>query len=227
MRGVGVRSVGVVGALVLAAAGVSAAVGPASAEGCAEVEVSYARGTDLSGAAKPTDPDPVLDALAAALEKRAAGTSVAYYRVNYPASLAADSPARGNRDLVEHLASQAAACPNQEFVLVGYSQGANVVDNAIGVSSDGAVVGGPIVATIPAAVEPRVKAVVLYGNPIRGFPTFRTVTGPYAARTLDDCAKGDPVCGSGLDLTAHLSYDGPTHSAPAADFVATHLTPTQ
>ena len=73
-------------------------------------------------------------------------------------------------------------------MLVGYSQGANVVDNSIGVSSDGAVVGGPIVATIPAEPAPRIAAVLLFGNPIRAIG--RQVTGPYQSRTKDYCAAG-------------------------------------
>ena len=115
--------------------------------------------------------------------------------MNYPADLSLTSAAQGNADLVNHVKSQAAACPNQRFVLVGYSQGANVVDNSIGISSAGAVVGSPIVATIPAALEPKVAAVLLFGNPIRAIG--KSVTGTYQSRTIDFCAKGDPVCESG------------------------------
>lgn len=113
---------------------------------------------------------------------------------------------------MNHVKSQAAACPNQRFVLVGYSQGANVVDNSVGVSSAGAVVGSPIVATIPAALEPRVAAVLLFGNPIRALG--RSVTGVYQSRTVDFCAHGDPICESGGgDVLAHLGY---TANADAA-----------
>ncbi|MDX2676661.1 hypothetical protein [Streptomyces soliscabiei] len=41
---------------------------------------------------------------------------------------------------------------------------------------------------------------MLFGNPIREFPTCRQVTGTYQARTLDDCATGDPTCGGGTEL---------------------------
>jgi cutinase len=134
--------------------------------------------------------------------------------VNYPADLSPTSAAQGNADLVNHVRSQAASCPNQRFVLVGYSQGANVVDNSIGISSAGAVVGSPIVATIPAALEPRVAAVLLFGNPIRAIG--KSVTGVYQSRTMDFCAAGDPICESGGgDVGAHLSYRDDADAAAA------------
>lgn len=106
---------------------------------------------------------------------------------------------------MNHVRSQAATCPDQRFILVGYSQGANVVDNSIGISSAGAPVGNPIVATIPTALEPKVAAVLLFGNPIRAIG--KSVTGTYQSRTPDICADGDPVCESGgTDTLAHLSY---------------------
>jgi cutinase len=91
-----------------------------------------------------------------------------------------------------------------------------VVDNSVGVSSDGAVVGGPITATIPASIEPRISAVLLFGNPIRAIG--RKITGTYESRTLDICADGDPVCGAGIDIAAHLSYGG--NADQAASFAA-------
>ncbi|MEU0178774.1 cutinase family protein [Streptomyces massasporeus] len=174
---------------------------PAMAVACSDVEVVAARGTLEPGTLGFIVGDPVYSAL----QKKAAGKNVTSYKVNYPADLSPTSAAQGNLDLVNHVKSQAAACPNQKFVLVGYSQGANVVDNSIGISSAGAVVGSPIVATLPAAVEPKVAAVLLFGNPIRALG--KSVTGTYQSRTLDLCAKGDPVCESGGgDVGAHLSY---------------------
>jgi len=118
------------------------------------------------------------------------------------------------------LPSQAAACPQQRFVLVGYSQGANVVDNSIGISSDGAIVGGPIVATIPADLAPRIAAILLFGNPIRAIG--RSVTGTYQSRTKDYCALGDPICqAGGFNILAHLSYGDQANDAAA--FAATKV----
>lgn len=69
-------------------------------------------------------------------------------------------------------------------------------------------------ATIPASVEPRVAAVLMFGNPIRALG--RSVTGTYASRTDDFCASGDPVCqAGGLNILAHLSYGSDANAAAA------------
>jgi cutinase len=188
---------------------------PASAA-CSDIDVVVARGTGEPGTLGIIVGDPVY----AALRSRISGRTLSSYPVHYPASLAPGSASRGNADAVNHLTSQAAACPGQRFILVGYSQGANVMDNSMGISSAGALVGGPIVATIPASVAPRIAAVLLFGNPIRA--VGRSVTGTYAARTLDLCAGGDPVCqAGGLNVLAHLSYTA--NAGQAASFAAARL----
>ncbi|QLH24783.1 cutinase family protein [Streptomyces sp. Rer75] len=186
---------------------------PATAAACTDIDVVAARGTFEPGNLGFIVGDPVYSAL----QKKITGKTLSSYKVNYPANLSLTSAAQGNADVVNHVKSQAAACPNQRFVLVGYSQGANVVDNSIGISSAGAVVGSPIVATIPAALEPKVAAVLLFGNPIRAIG--KSVTGTYQSRTIDFCAKGDPICQSGgLDVGAHLGYTA--NADAAATFAA-------
>ncbi|MFI6407340.1 cutinase family protein [Streptomyces sp. NPDC050548] len=185
----------------------------ASAATCADLDVVAARGTFEPGTLGLIVGDPVLSAL----QQKITGKTLSSYAVNYPADLSLTSAATGNADLVNHVNAQAAACPNQRFILVGYSQGANVVDNSMGISSDGAVVGSPIVATIPAAVEPRVAAVLLFGNPIRALG--KSVTGTYQSRTIDFCATGDPICqNGGTDVLAHLGYT--SDAGAAATFAA-------
>ncbi|SEF20366.1 cutinase [Amycolatopsis pretoriensis] len=198
----------------LAAAGlaVTVATAPAaSAAPCTDVDVPVARGTFEPGTLGLIVGDPVYQAVQDRLRPR----SLSSYRVDYPADLGEPaSVQKGNTDLVNHVKAQAAACPQQRFVLVGYSQGANVVDNSIGVSSDGAVVGGPIVAAIPAELAPRVAAVLLFGNPIRAIG--RQVIGTYQSRTKDYCADGDPICQpGGANFLAHLSYGGDASDAAA------------
>ncbi|WP_060879528.1 cutinase family protein [Streptomyces scabiei] len=198
-------------------AGLAAVATPtATAAACTDIDVVSARGTFEPGTLGFIVGDPVY----AALQKKVAGKSLSSYKVNYPADLSPTSAAQGNADLVNHVRSQAASCPNQRFVLVGYSQGANVVDNSIGISSAGAVVGSPIVATLPAALEPRVSAVLLFGNPIRAIG--KSVTGTYQSRTIDFCAAGDPVCeNGGGDVGAHLGYRAKADAAAA--FAATKI----
>ncbi|MEU6139744.1 cutinase family protein [Streptomyces sp. NPDC047081] len=188
----------------------------ATAATCSDIDVVAARGTFEPGTLGAIVGDPVYSAL----QQKLTGRNLSSYKVNYPADLSLTSAAQGNSDLVNHVNSQAAACPNQRFILVGYSQGANVVDNSIGISSDGAVVGSPIVATIPAALAPRVAAVLLFGNPIRALG--KSVTGTYQSRTIDFCAQGDPICqNGGGDVLAHLSYT--SDAGAAADFAATKV----
>ncbi|MET7654482.1 MULTISPECIES: cutinase family protein [unclassified Streptomyces] len=185
----------------------------AAAAACSDVDVVAARGTFEPGTLGLIVGDPVFSAL----QKKLTGKKLSSYAVNYPADLSLTSAAQGNADLVNHVKEQATACPNQRFVLVGYSQGANVVDNSIGISSAGAVVGSPIVATLPTTVAPRVAAVLLFGNPIRALG--KSVTGTYQSRTIDFCADGDPICeNGGDDVLAHLGYTA--DAAAAATFAA-------
>ncbi|MFC9898457.1 cutinase family protein [Nocardia sp. NPDC127579] len=194
----------------------------AAAAGCADIHVVAARGTNEPGGAwskfklGTVVGNPVYSAIADTLD-----VSTNAYRVDYPASF--DQPASvqaGNRDLVEHVVAQADACPDQRFVLLGYSQGANVVDNSLGFSSEGAKVGGPIVATVPNALEPRIAAVLLFGNPIRELG--KEITGTYAERTFDVCNDNDPVCDpKGTDWNVHTRYA--RHATAAAEFVAARI----
>ncbi|WUR87675.1 cutinase family protein [Streptomyces sp. NBC_01262] len=200
----------VAGATLAAGAGLVAVTAPTASAACADLDVVAARGTFEPGTLGLIVGDPVY----AALRNKITGKSLTSYAVDYPASLDLTSAAQGNADLVDHVTAQAASCPNQRFILVGYSQGANVVDNSIGISSAGAVVGSPIVATIPAALEPRVAAVLLFGNPIRALG--KSVTGTYQSRTIDFCATGDPICqNGGSDVLAHLTYTNRADEAAA------------
>ncbi|MFE1594165.1 cutinase family protein [Nocardia sp. NPDC058705] len=193
-----------------------------AAPNCADVHVVSARGTNEPGGiwSKFHLGTVVGNPVYAAINDALPGT-VDAYRVEYPASLVQPaSVQKGNQDLVDHVTNQAAACPNQRFVLVGYSQGANVVDNSIGISSVGAKVGGPIVATLPDQLESRIAAILLFGNPIRGIG--KEVTGTYAERTYDVCNDNDPVCDpDGTDWNVHTRYA--RHADAAADFVTARI----
>jgi cutinase len=204
-------------AALLSTGGAVTVAGPAAAAAaCAEVDVVVARGTGEPGRLGVIVGDPVF----AAIQRRASGTTLTSHPVDYPASVSPTSPTAGNRALVAHVTDQAQECPDQRFVLVGYSQGANVVGNSLGISSQGAGVGGPVVATIPAAIQPRVAAVLVFGYPLRKLG--RGITGGYAERTLDICATRDVVCDPrGTSVLAHLSYTG--DAGEAADFAVDRL----
>jgi len=184
----------------------------ARAQGCAAVDVVVARGTQEPGYLGSAVGDPLFAQL-----QRRVPASLSGYRVNYPADLTnIYSVGDGSADLVAHLANQAAACPDQRFVLVGYSQGAVVVHTALGTG---------VTAALPGAVRmngdlgSRVAVVLLFGDPLRLVGT--SVPGPYVGRTANYCAPGDPVCAGGLNPAAHVSYGG--DFVAAADFTANRL----
>ena len=207
--------------VLVAAAGAAAAlattlgVTPAAqaATPCSDVELVVARGTSEPGTLGVIVGDNVLAETRRALP----GRNVTAYAVDYPAGFDPASPGLGIADTVEHVTGQAAACPGQAFVLVGYSQGAQVIDGALGVDTTGTINGGPPPAVIPASVAPRIAAVTLFGNPITAIG--RTVPPEYLSRTLDVCRDGDPVCeADAVNIVAHLLYflDAPA----AAGFIA-------
>ncbi|NGY64401.1 cutinase family protein [Lentzea sp. NEAU-D13] len=197
----------------LLTSGAVAAAAPAAAAPCADIDVVSARGTFEPGTLGVIVGDPVFSSV----QRKLTGRSTTSYAVNYPANLDLMSATKGNIDVVNHVTAQARSCPNQRFVLVGYSQGANVIGNAIGVSSAGAAVGAPIAATIPASIEPRVAAVVVFGPPIGA--QGRHITGTYQSRTKEYCVKTDPVCVNGAtDVLSHLSYF--LNADDAATFIA-------
>ncbi|PKK14962.1 cutinase family protein [Thermomonospora sp. CIF 1] len=183
-----------------------ATTSPAAAA-CSEVEMVAARGTFEPGRLGVIVGDPVFRALQGELR----GTDLTSYPVDYPADASPTSPRQGVQDLVRHVTQQARECPNQKFVLVGYSQGASVVNGAIGTG----VVGGAT--ELPREVRPQIAAVLLFGNPARLGPG-EPDTGEFADRTLDICNQGDPVCGAGVNIAAHLAYR--SEAGRAAQFAA-------
>ncbi|MFG2007104.1 cutinase family protein [Spirillospora sp. NPDC048911] len=202
------RALGIGLAALTASAGLISTPGQASADAapCTDIDFVVARGTFEPGTLGVIVGDPVNSALKSTLT----GRSVSAYPVNYPANLDADSPTKGNTDMVNHVTSQAAACPGQRFVLAGYSQGAAVLNRSIGIGTGS-------VATIPASLQSRVTAVLFFGNPLRGQGT----SGPYGSRIKDFCQDGDPVCNNGNNFLAHLLYF--RNAQEAADYVKSKL----
>jgi cutinase len=179
-----------------------AAPPPAPAGACAPVEVLAARGT---GEPQQTGSF-IMGGLTNGIARQTGGTK---YEVRYPASTDYfNDPNRGAADALARIQSQAAACPNQLFVLNGYSAGALVMVN--------------LMTRIPAELQPRVVAAVLYGNPAyrstspaaagtgkgaaNGVMPFGGVPASFADKTRDYCNAGDPVCGAGANGVAHVGY---------------------
>lgn len=77
------------------------------------------------------------------------------------------------------------------FVIGGYSQGATVTDIAVGIPT-----GSSSRTPIPAGLAPRVKAVVVFGNPL-GLQrqTIASASAVYGPKSRDYGNSSDSVCG--------------------------------
>ncbi|MBE1537018.1 cutinase family protein [Actinomadura algeriensis] len=212
------RAAAQVAALTGAAGAVSVfgAAAPASAAECKPVSIISSRGTfepqDGSWLQKP-----IGDKIAAALPGQ-----TKYTELEYPALPNFDtSPEAGVTALVKLLNTEAAACPDQRYVLIGYSQGAQVTGDSLVPPADRLV--GKNAGEVSAAAAAKISAIVLYGNPrfVAGEPYNAGTPEPgksgdkprtpgelaaYATRIKDYCSQGDFVCQKGGGVLAHLTY---------------------
>lgn len=206
-------------AAALALAALAAGIGPlpaapAHADGCNDIEVVFARGTN-------EDPGigRVGDAFVNDLRSMVGGRSMGVYAVNYPASYDFLAAATGANDASARIQYIANTCPNSRIVLGGYSQGAAVVDVVTAVPIP--VVG--FTNPLPPFAGDHIAAIAVFGNPSAKIGLPLTSSPVFGARAIDLCNPGDPVCTSGDSVIAHRSY-GPDGSAwQAATFVANRL----
>lgn len=184
--------------------------GTARADGCAAVELVVARGTHEPGNLGAVVGDPLYAAVTGTV-----ALSVGAYAVRYPADLLDPaSVSLGTTDLVDHLVHRSAQCPGQRYIVTGYSQGALVVHGALGT---GVMALMPGIRQVPPAIAPRIAAVLLFGDPLR--LNAWSIADPYAGRTRNFCAPGDPICELGAtNPDAHVGYRDTI--AAAADFAA-------
>ncbi|MFX0577503.1 cutinase family protein [Nocardia nepalensis] len=198
--------------LLVATAGALTSIGAQARADCAAVDVVVARGTGEPGWLGSVIGDPLYDTLLQALP-----VSSSAYRVDYPADLLDPaSLSRGTQDLTDHVIRQSQMCPDQEFILVGYSQGAAVVHGVVGT---GIVTALPGIYVLPGDLEWKVSAVLLFGDPMP--LTGWGVPGSYVWKTADYCTGGDPVCGGGRESSQHGNYGWAFW--PAADFAASRV----
>jgi hypothetical protein len=215
------RLVAVLGAVLAAVLGAAAVIaGPllaggqspilapllaANAEaGCSDVETIAIRGTtERQGGGIVAGP------LASALQDQLA-QSVQTHDLVYPASFNYTASKRqGVTALRARLAQTSAACPGIEFVLIGYSQGADVIGDTLASGN------------VPAAGQ--IGAVAMFGDPAfnsgEEFVTgnFRAGTNgifPRRAGALDDfadeivsfCNRDDTFCQRGSQGAGHFRY---------------------
>ena len=185
----------------------------ASADGCPDVEVIFARGTG-----EPPGVGAVGDAFVDSLSSRVGGRSVGVYAVNYPATLNVLHAAAGANDAIGHMNYMAANCPNTRMVLGGFSQGAYVIDLVTGAPMPSLGFTGPPTPDIANDVA----AVAVFGN-----PSYRILGGPlsslsplYGGKAIDLCNGNDPICSKGSDRSAHSLYVQSGMAGQAANYVA-------
>ncbi|EFV13624.2 cutinase family protein [Segniliparus rugosus] len=189
---------------------------PAKADACADVDVSFARGTNEPpgiGYVGESFTDQLTDALP--------GKKIDVYAVDYPAVYSAQSVGDGGNDLSEHVQNIARTCPNTKIVIGGFSQGAAVVDLVTVSPIPAQTVEVPFMGEVsladsgfdkalPANVFPHIAAVALFGNPAkRVFDGVLPMPDGLRARTTDVCAEADPVCHppSPDDLANYHNHD--------------------
>jgi cutinase len=184
----------------------------ASADPCSDVAVVFARGTHQ---------DPGLgnigQAFVDSLTSQVGGRSVGVYAVNYPANDDYhNSATAGSDDASAHIQDTVASCPKTRIVLGGYSQGSTVIDLAT--------------QAMPAPVADHVAAVALFGEPSSGFSSMLwggqplpTISPLYSGKTIGLCAPDDPICSSGGNIMAHVSYIQSGMTNQAATFAAGKL----
>lgn len=166
-------------------------------EDCPDVQLVFARGSgELPGLGIVGAP--FSRALTAALPDK----TVDAYAVQYGANWNQRTAPEGADDITRAVTDIAARCSDTAFVLGGYSQGASATAIALGVPTNYGVGG-----VIPEELAPRIAAVVTFGDPL-GLreETIEDQSVLYGDRAQTYCTVGDPVCGAGINLLAHLAY---------------------
>ncbi|XTP36072.1 cutinase family protein [Mycobacterium sp. TJFP1] len=211
------RATGVLAAILVAAATLVAApvqIPAAHAQGCPDIEVVFARGTD-----EPPGLGRVGAALVDSLRGRVGGRSVGTYAVNYPASFDFLAAAAGANDASLHIQYMMANCPRTRLVLGGYSQGAAVIDVIAAVPIPAVGFNAPL----PPNTPDFVAAIAVFGNPSTKLGIPITASPVWGSRSIDLCNGLDPVCSGGDDIAAHSNYGPGMFTDQAAAFVAGRL----
>ena len=203
-----------------------------SGSGCAQVNIIVARAsTEAQGQG-------ITGNLATQVQNASAQT-VSTEAVVYPATLNnyASSESQGVRNAEQELSTAVSSCPSQKQVLMGYSQGANVVLDVV--TGNAEVRPSPVVGPASAANLGHVVAIVGFGDPGNivkqawDLGTDTTTNGIFprsstqlqaltsfgaGTSTRSWCDTGDPYCAGGNNLNTHLTYLNRYQNA-AASFV--------
>ena len=207
------RAVSAVAAAALAGAAIIGPVAPptATADGCNDIAVVFARGTG-----EPPGLGRVGQAFVDSLRGRVGNRSVGTYGVNYPATYDFLAAADGANDASAYIQNVVNNCPDTKLVLGGYSQGAAIIDVITSVPFPAVGFTNPL----PANVPDHIAALAVFGNPTAKVGLPLTSSPLYGARAIDLCNTGDPVCSDGDSVPAHRDYGPSGLTNQAAAFVA-------
>ncbi|KAH7336321.1 putative cutinase [Rhexocercosporidium sp. MPI-PUGE-AT-0058] len=165
---------------------------------CKPYTVIFARGTVEPGNVGILVGPPFFDALRA----RVGTSALAVQGVNeYKAGVAgylAGGDVRGGVNMATQIATAFRTCPDTKLVVSGYSQGGQLVHNAL--------------ASLPAATAAWVSKVIIFGDPNNG----TAIPNVAASKVMTVCHKGDDICVDGLRvLQQHLTYGLDARNAAA------------
>lgn len=194
------------------------AASAAPVDPCASAYMIVARGTN-------EPPGEGHTATLVAQIKRTSKQPITDVPVEYPAvakNLAGyiDSTGKGDTAVEKMLTDAVGQCPNRKIVMLGYSQGAQIIGDGIAGGGGGKL--GPRTPPVPRAVSNHVVAVVQMGDPrhMAGQP-FDVGTSthdgrfpraadqlltPFASKIRSYCDTGDPFCDSGRTMSVHFTY---------------------
>ncbi|GAA3771814.1 cutinase family protein [Plantactinospora mayteni] len=183
----------------------------APANTCPQVEIIGARGS-LQAPGLGLNLTPLAQQITQQLPQTVRATALAYPATlfNYTGSVR-----QGVAEVQRVMTATAAKCADTRFVLAGYSQGAQVMGDAL--------VGGGFAGSSPltADLASRISSVLLFGDPtFTAGESFNVTNRPasgilprragqlsaFADRIQSYCNANDQFCQSGTSLAAHLDY---------------------
>ncbi|KUJ23206.1 carbohydrate esterase family 5 protein, partial [Mollisia scopiformis] len=169
---------------------------------CAEYTVIFARGTTEPGNVGILVGPPFFEALESAV---GSGNLVIQGVNDYSASIAGyieGGDPTGSAEMATQIESAYSLCPNTKLIASGYSQGGQIIHNAIG--------------ELPADVASWISKVVIFGDPETD--DGQALPNVDASKVDTYCHVGDDICLNGdLILPPHLTYA--ENAAAAAAFV--------
>ncbi|MBC9943914.1 cutinase family protein [Leucobacter sp. cx-328] len=164
--------------------------------------------------------------------------------LDYPADTEVrEGGSKGVRVLLDTLRVQSETCGDeQSYILLGYSQGALVIGDALSAPEDRMV--GVTAGEVPDEAAAQVRSIVMYGNPRFQssekydfgtykmnrdgvFPRREGALTAYENRIRDFCVDKDLVCQSAFDATedAHIEYFDNGMQQDGTAFVVSRLDP--